>query len=331
MRSTGKIAGLAVLAALTVSSLAPAAFGSTLSVDLNPGTKVANLTSVSSTDLVLTYPANSTLSNYLAGYDSSSSLSGNFGGNSQAVANFHDQFHDHDNSQISISNMTVSYNYSAKANSTALVVNKMTEIIASVAGIFNVTNGTVTANLGWRSFYIVGALNLDLQDHIVDVNLAGPSLAESINGRSMGVEILTGMFAGNSLWSRPTLNFSSLSSPLSTWTKNYNSGTNTTTFSKTIAGNSTFSTRYTDNGQTYSLSMTSDPSAVISTNGYAKASGDSLTITKAPTLLNPLLWVGVAAIVFGVIAVGAVYFARRSGATASGVGPVASKQSLFRT
>jgi hypothetical protein len=317
-----RIAGLAVLAVLALS-LAPSAFASTLTVDLNPSTRVARLTSVSTTDLVLTYPANSALSSYLAGYNSSSSYSGSFNSSSGGVRSFRAGFHDEDNEGVSINNMTVSYAYDAKANSTALVVTKTTSIAASVAGAFNVTNGTVTAQMGWKSFYIAGALDLTLGGHQVDVNLAGSSITQSIDGRGLGVQMLTGMFEGNSLWSRSTLNFSSLSSPLSTWTRNYDAVTNTTTFSKTISGNSTFTASYTSDGQAYSLKMTSDPSASISAQGYAKASGDSLVFSKAPVYLDPLLWVAVGALAI-LAGAGFVLYERRGrlGAAEAGTSPL---------
>ena len=314
------VTGLAVLAVLAMS-LAPAAYGSTLTVQLNPSTKVAKLNSVSTTDLVLTYPANSTLSDYLNGYNSSSSLSGSFNSSSGAVRSFREGFHDQDGQQVALDNMTVSYSYNAKANSTALVVDKVTDITAYVVGAFNVTNGTVTANLGWKSFYVAGALDLNLGGRTVDVNLVGSSLTQSLTGRGSGVAILTGMFAGGSLWSRATLNFSSLSAPLSTWTRSYDAATNTTTFSKTISGNSTFSANYGSNGQNYSLLMTSDPSASISASGYATASGNSLVFSSPPAYLDPLVWVVTAGAIFAV-AVGALYLARRSRANGSRLSPV---------
>lgn len=305
-----RMAGLAVLALLALS-VAPPALASTLTVDLNPTTQVAKLTSTSTTNLVLTYPANSTLSDYLKGYNSSSTLSGSFNGSSGAVSSFRSGFHDDDHQPVKISNMTVDYSYSAKANSTALMITKVTDITASVAGAFNVTNGSVTAHLGWKSFYIAGPLDLALQGHNLDVNLAGPSIAESINGRALGAEMLTGMFEGDSLWSRPTLNFSALSTPLSNWTRNYDPVTNTTTYSKTVTGNSTFTASYNNNGQAYSLKMISDPSAVVSTQGYSHASGDSLVFSKAPVYLEPLVWVAAAALAI-VAVVGGIYLERRS-------------------
>jgi hypothetical protein len=282
-------------------------------VDLNPNTQVAKLTSVSTTNLLLTYPANSTLSGYLKGYNSSLSQSGSFNSSSAAVLTFREHFHDDANDKVAINNMTISYKYNVNANSTALVVNIDTDITAWVSGAFKVSNGSVTASLGWRSFYISGPLEVNLGNQTVDVNLVGSSLTQGVQGKGLGAGMLAGMFAGHGgLWARPTLNFSSLSSPLSTWTRNYDSVANTTTFSKTVAGNSTFSTKYSLNGDAYSLSMTSDPSASISTRGYAQASGDSLVISTAPVYLNPISWaVAVAAALVGV-AVGAVYLSKRS-------------------
>ncbi len=314
-----RLAASAVLAVL-VLSLAPAAFASTLTVDLNPSTQVAKLTSASTTHFVLDYPANSTLSSYLKGYNSSSSLSGGFNSTSDGLRNFRGQMHDGAGENVSVTNMTVSYSYSAKANSTALVVDKQTDITAWVAGAFTVSNGTVTADLGWRSFYVSGALDLNLEGHAVDVNLAGSALTQSTFGRGLGVQLLTGMFAGKSLWTRPTLNFSSLSGPLSNWTRSYDSLTNTTTFSKTVAGNSTFTSTYSGGGGAYSLTMTSDPSALITTKGYAQATDNSLVFSKAPVYLNPILWVAIGT-AGALAALGAVYLLRRPGRTRRGPAP----------
>jgi archaellin len=127
------------------------------------------------------------------------------------------------------------------------------------------------------------------------------------------------MFSGNGMWAKPTLNFSSLSAPLSEWTRSYDSISNTTTYTKTISGESTLSSKYSIGGQTYSLAVTSDPSASISTHGYAVASGNSLMITKAPLTANPVSWV--AAAVAAVVAIGgAAYLVRRSRA-AGRIGP----------
>ncbi len=318
MKERGRILAEAAVLAFLVLSLAPAASASNLTVDLNPDTQVAKLTSVSTTYLVFAYPASSAISAYLNGYNSSLALSGSFNSSSDGVVTFREHFHQEANDQFSINNMTASYKYDAKANSTALVVNKETDITAWVTGAFEVSNGTVKADLGWKSFYVSGALNLNMEGRDVDVNLVGSSLTQTITGRVLGVQLLTGMFAGGSLWNRPTLNFSSLGSPLSSWTRSYNSLANTTTFSKTVEGNSTFSAKHTSNGDTYSLSMKSDPSASISTLGYADASGDSLVVSKAPFYLNPLSWVAVAfAAGLVVVVAGTVYIVRRSRSTAA--------------
>jgi hypothetical protein len=321
-RSTA--AASAVLA-LLAASLAPGAFASTLTVDLNPTTQVAKLTSTSTTNFVLSYPANSTLSSYLKGYNSSSSLSGSFNSSSGGLRHFLEAFRDGAGENVSVTNMTVSYSYSANANSTALVVEKQTTITGSVAGLFKVTNGSVTADLGWRSFYVSGALDLDLGNQTVDVNLAGSAITQSIFGRGAGTALLSEMFAGGGLWTRPTLNFSSLSSPLSTWARNYDPLTNTTTFSKTVAGNSTFSASFSGGGGAYSLTMTSDPSASISTKGFAQAAGNSLVFSKPPAYLDPLLWAAVA--VVGVLAAaGSVYLSRRARPDAAGAAVAGSYQ-----
>ena len=74
--------------ALLLTAAAPVAFASSITVTLNPTTKVARFDSVSTTNIVLTYPANSSLSGYLRGYNSSLSLSGDFRGDSSSMRSF---------------------------------------------------------------------------------------------------------------------------------------------------------------------------------------------------------------------------------------------------
>jgi hypothetical protein len=305
-----RLVALSVLAVL-VMSLQPAAFASTLAVNLDPNSKVAKLTSVSTTNLVLTYPANSTLSTYLKSYNSSLSLSGNFNSSDGGLRSFQAHLDEQANDSVSVQNMTVAYKYNAKANATAFVVALETDITAQVAGVFKILNGTVTADLGWKSFHIDGAMDLNLEGRNVDVNQVGSSLSQSIAGNELGAGALAGMFAGNGMWAKPTLNFSSLSTPLSDWTRSYDSITNTTTYSKTISGQATLSSKYSNGGETYSLTVTSDPSASISTHGYAVASGNSLVITKAPLAANPISWVAAVAATM-VILGSAAYLVRRS-------------------
>ena len=328
MKRPVKILAPVSLLALLLLSFVPAASASTLTVDLNPATGVAAMQSTSVTNIVLTYPANSSLSDYLSGLSYNASSSGTFPAGSQGVSAFEGHFRDDDGSSVSISNLNVSASYVANANATTLVIMKQTVISATVSGVFSVVNGTVTANLGWRSFHIDGALDLTLQGHVFDINLLGSSVTWAMGGRSLGIAVVTGMFGGESLWSTPTLNFSSLDTPLANWTKNYDSLTNTTTFSKTISGQSSLSTTYTSDGQTYSLRATSDPSAVISTQGYADASSNSLSIVPTPLYLSPVMWAEAgflgALVVFAVVVV--VRSRSRNAGIAPAIDPAASLQ-----
>jgi hypothetical protein len=303
---------ITALAILLLSS-APAAFASTLTINLNPSTQVAEVTSVSTTDIVLTYPVGSHTSSDLNGVNSTVSLSGSFSHGSNGTDELQSSFNEEDQ-HVAVQNMSVSINYSAKGNATTLVVHKETDITAWVTGVFKVTNGTVTADLRWRSFAVLGAMNLDLEDHSVDVNQVGSTMQYSLSDHPLAAEFLFSEFGGFNIWHRPTLNFSALNTPLSTWTRNYNSATNTTTFSKTISGESTMKATMDYNGQNYTLSAISDPSAAVNVVGYAVASGDSLMIQPTPTLLSPLIWAAVAAVV--AIAGAVTYMAIRSRARA---------------
>jgi hypothetical protein len=280
MNKVTKIIPLATLAIL-LFAISPLAYASTLTVNLNPKTGLANVDSVSTTKIVFTYPANSTISKYLRNASSSSTFSGSFMGTSEGAHEFQGTLHDWDN-RISVSNMSVALNYSLKGNMTALVLDETADVNATVSGVFRVVNGTVMADLGWRSFIVRGAMILPLNGHTIDINLAGSVMQDSLGPQSYASGWMMGAFGGGNFWNRPTLNFSALDTPLSTWTKNYNSATNTTTFTKTIAGSSTFTASYDFNGQKYSLSATSDPTGVVAIQGYANASGDSLVIAPAP-------------------------------------------------
>jgi len=306
-----KIVPLAAIAILLFAA-SPLADASTLTVNLNPKTGVATLVSVSTTNIVFTYPANSSISNYLRNVSSTISLSGKFDGTSLGAHLLQSSFNVK-NQHISVSNISVAVSFSAKGNATTLVVNKVTQVNATVAGAFSVVNGTVTANLGWRAFVVRGAMNLPLEGHNVDINLAGPAIEESMMGsHASATAWLTSAFGAGSFWNRPTLNFSQLDTPLSQWTKNYDSATNTTTFSKTISGENTFSIQADFNGQKYSLSETSDPSGVVSVQGYANASADSLQMAPAPASASLSTSSGVLVVVVGLLVLAAGYLAIRA-------------------
>jgi hypothetical protein len=302
-----KIFPLATLAIVLIS-VSPLAYASTLTVNLNPKTGLATVDSVSTTKIVFTYPASSPVSTYLRNVSSSLSLSGKFDGSAEGARELQGSFEDWD-SHVMVSNISVAVNFVAKGNSTTLVVDKTTKVNATVSGVFSVVNGTVTANLGWRAFIVRGAMNLPLEGRDVDVNLAGSAMEDSISSHAYAAGWLVNAFGGGSFWNRPTLNFTALSTPLSTWTKNYNAATNTTTFSKTISGQDTFSVKATYNGQTYSFSAVSDPSGVVAVQGYANASGDSLAITSAPASASTGIMV--AAVIAGLLLVAGAYIALR--------------------
>jgi hypothetical protein len=297
--------------AILLFAISPLATASTLTVNLNPKTGIATLDGVSTTTIVFTYPANSTISNYLRNVSSSFSLSGKFDGTSSGVRELQGSFDDRDQ-HISVSNISVAVSYSAKGNTTALVINKSTNINATVSGAFSVVNGTVTANLGWRAFVVRGAMDLPMEGHDVDVNLAGSAMEDSLGSHPYAAGWLVSSFGGDGLWNRPTLNFTQLDTPLSTWTKNYDAATNTTTFSKTISGQNKFSIQANFDGQKYSLSEVSDPSGVVNVQGYANAQGDSLVMAPAPaTALGTGVVIAVVAVV-GLVAIAGGYLAFRA-------------------
>jgi len=306
-----KIFPLATLAIL-LFAVSPLASASTLTVNLNPKTSIATLDSVSTTKIVFTYPSDSTISTYLRNVSSSFSLSGKFDGTSSGAHELQGSFDQWDH-HVSVSNISVAVSYSANGNTTALVVDKVTKINATVSGVFSVVNGTVQANLGWRAFVVRGSMDLPLEGHDIDINLAGSAMEDSIGSHAYATGWLSSSFGGDVFWNRPTLNFSQLDTPLSTWTKNYNSATNTTTFSKTISGQDAFSISADYNGQKYSLSAISDPSGVVNVQGYAYAQGDSLVMAPAPASTLSISSGTIAVVVVvGLLAITGGYLAMRA-------------------
>ncbi len=292
--------------AVVLLSLAPMVSASTLSVNLNPKTGLAKIDSMSSTRIVFTYPANSTVSSFLRNVSSSLNLKGSFDGSAQGAQELQGSFDDEDG-HVVVKNMSVAFGYTAKGSATQLVIDKTTNITAWVSGVFSVVNGSVTANLGWRAFVIRGAMSLPLENRNIDINLAGASMEDSFGDHAYAAGFLQDY--ASAWWHRPTLNYSQLNAPLSTWSKNYDSATNTTTYSKTIAGSSNFTASFTYGSQKYSLSATSDPTGVVTVQGYANAVGDSLVMASAPpaaasgTVLAAVAVVAVLAAAIGYMAI----------------------------
>ena len=315
MKKTNGILPLALLA-LLVLAIAPAVSASTLTVTINPSSKSAELNSTSSTTIVLTYPSDSNLAKELGNLSSSASYSSSFSGNSGPFLVLQNGFALRDPS-VQVQDLAISYSETAKGNGTALVIHKVTSINATVTGLFTITNGTVHVNLGWRSFYVPGNMTLNLQGRMVDINYVGSAVAYPLNNHPLLAAFLFGRFGGDRVWNWATLNFSALDTPLTTWTRNYDSSTNTTTYSKTIAGTSSYTATADYNGQKYTLTVSSDPSAKIATKGYAVASADSLAITSAPSsVYSSVLEVAAVAVTVAlVVAFGTMYLFKRSHAT----------------
>ncbi|MDG6987753.1 MAG: hypothetical protein JRN21_00300 [Nitrososphaerota archaeon] len=311
MEKTKRILPLAALV-IALFSLAPVVGASTLTVTLNPTDKVARVDSVSTTKIIFTYPAGSEVASHLENVSSSVKLNSSFTGSDQGVTELQGSF-DHlggdSRSHVSVSNMSVSLEYTAIGNSTALVINKVTNVTAWVTGVFTVVNGTVEANLGWRSFVVAGPMNLDMENHMVDINQVGSAFQYSLSSQAYATGFLMDAFSRDSIWGTPTLNFTALNTPLSTWSKSYNSATNTTTFSKTVSGQSKLTADYSINNQNYTLSAVSDPTGVVAIQGYANAQGDTLVMASAPPATAVYLEAGAGV---GLVALAAGYLFLRS-------------------
>ncbi len=281
MTSTKVSIGL-VLSLLVLSIAAPlGAEASTMNVTLYPSSNTAQIVAVTQITMALTYPANSPLSTQFSGYSNKVSYSSTVQRAEGAYTAFESDLKDR-NGGISVQNMSVSMTMNAVGNGTALVVTKDMSITAWIKGAFAVVNGTVRADMGWRSFAVKGPMYAMMNGHEMDINDVGDSFMAPLGGKSFGMDMVMGAFGGDWLWKAATVNYSSLDSPLSTWTKTYNSAANTTTFSKTINTQFLLSSSVSMNGQNYSMQVTYDPQATITTQGYAQVQGsNSLAIYNA--------------------------------------------------
>jgi hypothetical protein len=309
MESKRKLLPILALSVFLIAST-PAVYASTLKVSLNPSSQTATVTSSSNTVLILTYPSNSSISHYLRNYSSSVTWKGSFSGNSEGALVLQGGLEEEDH-DVRIKSMNVSYSLKATGNATAFVLNKETDITAVVTGVFKVVNGTVTANLDWKAYHVPGDMTLKLEDHTVEVNHVGSTFETQLGSQPYLAGAFSAMFGGGGLWHKSTLDFSALNSPLSTWTRNYDSVSNTTTYSKTVNGQESLNASANFNGQRYALSVKSDPSADVSTPGYAIASGNALVIQPTPLLLTPTIWVAAAVAVLAAIGA-AFYMVRRT-------------------
>lgn len=278
----------------------PVVSASTVNITLNPTTHVAQVVGVSSTKIVFTYPENSTVSSRLNGYNYTTSESGYLPQGASSTDDFEHELRNY-TSTVSVQNITAALNTSAVANSTALVITKTTDLTAWITGIYNSTGGNLTANLDWKSFTIRGPFVVPMDGHNIDLNMMGSGTLESLGDNSIASAFLSNSFGNDNIWSRSTIDFSALNTPLTNWTRQYDASTNTTTFSKNVNLQSNYSASVSVNGHTYSISMVSDPSSTIKVLGYATASGNTLIITTPPPSASAFEIVAIVVVTIAII------------------------------
>ncbi len=283
----------------------PYAGASTLQVYVGPSLKTAELVANTTAYVVFTYPQSSPLSGALNGFNYSVQLENpSVPPGSPAFEVFQHQLR-RGFANITLINMSVYYYVSSHANTTSLVVEKTVVINAWATGVFNKTNSRVEGNFAWKNFWVKGKLEVDFDGRSLDVNTVGSTLLFPLGGVAAFNAAIMGAFGGGALWSASTINFSSLSSPLSSWKRTYNPMANTTVFSKTVGSNIVLSDQVSINGQRYTMSLAYDPSSEIVVPGYAVANGNTVIVEAAPPAVvqrNTAIIVSVAVIVIVVVA-----------------------------
>ncbi|MEM3671219.1 MAG: hypothetical protein QW767_05710 [Thermoprotei archaeon] len=308
MRS--QIVALAVILVALISAT-PLAYASTVHYTLNPKSKSTVIDAVTEVVAVLKYPSNSVLEQALNGSEYSLSATGTASSSSPNVQVM-EQALSNRGLNLSVRQMNITFALTAHGNTTTFVIKKDVSVSALVYGTFNVSKGKLEANLAWKAFDVRSKLYVPLEDgENVDVNYVGSSVGALFAGKSFLLGALVLMFQHTRAWDASTLNFSVLNSPLSTWTRNYDSSTNTTTFSKSVSRNVEFSASYSSPEGNYSLTISYDPSSTVTVPGYATASGNTLVISASPAPQLGLEFGAVAVVVILVVVGAAFYFSRR--------------------
>ncbi|MDG6927828.1 MAG: hypothetical protein JRN01_05120 [Nitrososphaerota archaeon] len=318
----GKTSAMIVFALVsTMMLLSPiAANAATVTVTAYPAQNVSNVMINDSVYMIFTYPANSFVSNALNGSNYSYKLSAsNIPYNSGAFMSFQnalqnkqgeDQQGDPQNSSpVTLLNMSVTESKSMVANTTTMVLSRSTIINAWVSGIFNKTSsGRIVGNFGWKSFRVDSQFDVNFNGESEDINFIGNSFFAPM-GNSFGMMSFLMAAPLGQISQIPTINFSAFNTPLSQWTRTYNSATGITTFTKSVSSQTLYNASLSVNGKTYLIRVISDPSYTLNVKGYALATGNTITVTSPPT--NYAEYAAVAVIVVVIAVAGTLMYFRK--------------------
>jgi hypothetical protein len=296
-----------IVSIFLLSLAVPAATASYLNVTIYPDKGLANVKLNSEASLIFTYPAGGAISKKLNGTTISYSFTENFTNPSDWAISFMEGWLKSRYHNVSVDNMSVTFNLVSHVNSTTLVITKLVTINLWVSGIFNKTKSETKVNLSWRAFEVKGSFKISHNGEEYDLNEMG----EYFFGMGMISNYQNDKL--NEMSNVSTLNFTMLSKSLSSWQRTYDPTTNTTTFyynaSKYVlfyANWSISNSIYTGLNGNYTLKIVYDPSSTITTPGYATASGDTIVISPtAPSNMLPLI---IGAVVAVIIVVGALAF-----------------------
>jgi hypothetical protein len=328
----GKTSVMIVFALVsTMMLLSPiAANAATVTVTAYPAQNVSNVMINDSVYMIFTYPANSFVSNALNGSNYSYKLSAsNIPYNSGSFMSFQNALQNRqgdnkqgnddplnnspivpqNNSTVTLLNMSVTESKSMVANTTTMVLSRSTIINAWVSGIFNKTSsGRIVGNFGWKSFRVDSQFDVNFNGESEDINFIGNSFFAPMGSRFGMMSFLMAAPLGQ-ISQIPTINFSAFNTPLSQWTRTYNSATGITTFTKSVSSQTLYNASLSVNGKTYSLRVISDPSYTLNVKGYALATGNTITVTSPPT--NYAEYAAVAVIVVVIAVAGTLIYFRR--------------------
>jgi len=291
-----------IVSIFLLSLAVPAATASYLNVTIYPDKGLANVKLNSEASLIFTYPAkNVTPRSY------SFSFTKTFTNSSDWAISFMEGWLKSRYHNVSVDNMSVTFNLVSHVNSTTLVITKLVTINLWVSGIFNKTKSETKVNLSWRAFEVKGSFKIKSDNGTeYDLNEMGEHYLNDTGEYFFGMILNYQNDKLKEMSNVSTLNFTMLSKSLSSWQRTYDPTTNTTTFYYNASKYVLFYANWSISNNNYTLKIVYDPSSTITTPGYATASGDTIVISPtAPSNMLPLI---IGAVVAVIIVVGALAF-----------------------
>ncbi len=281
--------------------LASIASAGSLNITVYNQKNLAHVVMSSSIEFLFKYPKNSMFSSLLANTSREITFTVNYSGPSQNYISFLEGFFKSHYKNVTIENLTLTYNMKEYANSTEMIAFRNVSMDLWLTGIFNKSKSNSVVNLSWRDIIINKNFNITYGNKQYDVNGFNFNYTQMGNySEKFGMSSMP-MMKMPKIWG---FNYSVFAKPLKEWNRAYNKTLNETIFTLTIPPQIIFNQTFTLSNSTYggmpfmnnitsnnfgnySLEIITDPSANIAVQGYAVPNNNTVTVYSSPTTSSP--------------------------------------------